>query len=600
MKSIVNKNKRMQSIKSKNTKIELKLRKKLRQLRIFFYKNKKIFGVCPDILLPQYKIAIFCDGEFWHGKNINNLIFHKNETFWKEKLKRNIERDLKTDITLRDNGWESLRFWENDINKNIDLCIKQIFETINRRPFKMKPNGTYGFALQNRICEIYNLDINETAKEQFVSSINIDDTSINFSKIVKTIFDSIADEPIELLTYTTKNTPHNFLLKSRRTLSIRTCKTSDKVAPRILGQAGYLILNSYFQDIYQDEIVNQNQIKELMYTKIDKVLPYFINALFMSDITVIINFAEPSNPLIFYANEVGNFQFNRSDFQFTRSLEDWNESITLKFKNISIAEIQVHRNRTFKFRFIVNKIGQWFNKVKLTNETMGMSAEAAICDIFNLEKPESFNARTSITLIEEMKPYIKSAFQNIPKPIKHTGSMQGTRGEQSKCSYDFLLTDDKTLSLKTNTGNMVCPPEVGQPGLKTLKYYFDKYLDTVLIYNSDGSIDYNRSFKLMVYEYIDKLLPIYIDHLFDSDFLLWIRKTDDSYITKIVKKEDVGKFEWNKENFSFTKENIADWNESNTLKYDGISIGEFQVHNNRQCYKFRFNFNNLIKILKLN
>ena len=44
---------------------------------------------------------------------------------------------------------------------------------------------------------------------------------------------------------------------------------------------------------------------------------------------------------------------------------------------------------------------------------------------------------------------------------------------------------------------------------------------------------------------------------------------------------------------------LEDWNESNTVKYNNISIGEFQVHNNRQCYKFRFNFKNLIKILNL-
>ena len=57
-------------------------------------------------------------------------------------------------------------------------------------------------------------------------------------------------------------------------------------------------------------------------------------------------------------------------------------------------------------------------------------------------------------------------------------------------------------------------------------------------------------------------------------------------------------FQWEKENISFTKENIEDWNESNTVKYNNLSIGEFQVHKNRNCYKFRFNLTNLVKIME--
>lgn len=596
MKCDLIKNKRMQSIKSQNTKIELKLRQKLHQLNIFFYKNKKIYNFRPDILLPQYKIAIFCDGNFWHGQNFSKLKFYKNESFWKEKIKRNIERDLETDICLRDNGWESLRFWESDINNNITLCIKRILETIKRRGFIMKQNGLYGFALQNRICNIYNLEINQTAQKQFLKASLIDDNIIDFSTISKNLFQAINDFPIKLLTYSNRNIPHNFLLKSNRTLKIFT---SDKIAPNILGQAGYSILNLYFKEIYGQEIKTQNQIKDLVYTKINKILPHFINTLFISDITVLVDLNNTSNIEIFYADEVGNFQFNHSDFKFSRSLKDWNESITLRYNDISIAEIQVHTNRTFKFRFIKKNIGKWFNKVKLSNETLGMSAEAAICEIFNLIQPESFRTRTSLALIRDMKPYLKKIFHNIPKPIMHTGSMQGPRGNKSKCSYDFLLENNKTLSLKTNTGNMVCPPEVGQPGTQTLKLYFNQYLTNTISYDTNGCIDYNISFKIMVYKYIDKLLPIYLAHLFDSDFLLWIRKTDQTYITKIIPKENINNFIWKKEKISFTKNKLEDWNESNTVKYDNISIGEFQVHNNRQCYKFRFNFKNLIKILNL-
>ena len=58
-------------------------------------------------------------------------------------------------------------------------------------------------------------------------------------------------------------------------------------------------------------------------------------------------------------------------------------------------------------------------------------------------------------------------------------------------------------------------------------------------------------------------------------------------------------FEWKREKFSFTKETIDKWNESNTVKYDGKTIGEFQVHNNRVCFKFRFQMQNLIDLLNI-
>ena len=64
-----------------------------------------------------------------------------------------------------------------------------------------------------------------------------------------------------------------------------------------------------------------------------------------------------------------------------------------------------------------------------------------------------------------------------------------------------------------------------------------------------------------------------------------------------ISKESIKEFCWKKEKFSFTRPTLEEWNESNTVKYDGLSIGEFQVHSNRNCYKFRFNLSNLLKLL---
>ena len=81
---------------------------------------------------------------------------------------------------------------------------------------------------------------------------------------------------------------------------------------------------------------------------------------------------------------------------------------------------------------------------------------------------------------------------------------QGIRKAESKCPYDFLLEGNLTLSLKTNTGNMVCPPEVGQPSSNTCYLYFKDLCDS----NEINEI----SFKEMVYKNIDKMLNIYTTH----------------------------------------------------------------------------------------
>ena len=73
--------------------------------------------------------------------------------------------------------------------------------------------------------------------------------------------------------------------------------------------------------------------------------------------------------------------------------------------------------------------------------------------------------------------------------------------------------------------------------------------------------------------------------------------TGQPYGYDIVKKEFGKDFKWEKELFSFSQPNISTWNESNSVSYNGISLGEFQVHNNRNCFKFRFNFENLFVIL---
>ena len=87
----------------------------------------------------------------------------------------------------------------------------------------------------------------------------------------------------------------------------------------------------------------------------------------------------------------------------------------------------------------------------------------------------------------------------------------------------------------------------------------------------------------------------YIKYLFDCDYLLWIHIYKEEFEYKILRYENDIKFD--KDKFTFTR-NIYNWNESNTVKYEGVTIGEFQIHKNRNCFKFRFDINNLINILE--
>ncbi|WP_304343267.1 very short patch repair endonuclease [Chryseobacterium koreense] len=114
--------KSMQANKSKGTKIEVLLGKALFAKGLRYRKNnRKVYGT-PDFSMTKYKIAIFADGDFWHGKDweTRRKKLGENAAFWFEKMERNIERDFKVNQKLREEGWAVLRFWESDIKKNID------------------------------------------------------------------------------------------------------------------------------------------------------------------------------------------------------------------------------------------------------------------------------------------------------------------------------------------------------------------------------------------------------------------------------------------------------------------------------------------------
>ena len=126
--------KNMSRIRSKDTSIEVKLRKELWHKGYRYRKNYKKLPGSPDIALTKHKIAIFCDSEFFHGKDWEVLKARlekgSNPEYWIKKIERNRDRDVENDKKLLFLGWTVIHFWGKDILRNTDECIRVIEETI--------------------------------------------------------------------------------------------------------------------------------------------------------------------------------------------------------------------------------------------------------------------------------------------------------------------------------------------------------------------------------------------------------------------------------------------------------------------------------------
>lgn len=125
----------MQAIKGKDTSIEIKLRKALWDAGIRYRKNyTKLIGK-PDIVITKYKIAVFCDSDFWHGRDweINKYKIKSNHDYWIPKIESNIARDNHVNQILQKEGWTVLRIWEKEIQKDLPKCIDLIFKSMQER-----------------------------------------------------------------------------------------------------------------------------------------------------------------------------------------------------------------------------------------------------------------------------------------------------------------------------------------------------------------------------------------------------------------------------------------------------------------------------------
>lgn len=132
--------KNMQAIKSRDTSIELRLRKALWENGVRYRKNyNKLIGK-PDIAITKYKIAVFCDSDYWHGYEweSRNQKIKSNRDYWVPKIERNMARDKEVTEALQRDGWLVIRFWEWQIKKQLNACIESVLQAVEARKQALK------------------------------------------------------------------------------------------------------------------------------------------------------------------------------------------------------------------------------------------------------------------------------------------------------------------------------------------------------------------------------------------------------------------------------------------------------------------------------
>lgn len=134
----------MRNVRSQDTSAEIVLRKTLWHRGYRYRKNVSNLPGKPDITMSRYRLAIFVDGEFWHGKSYDGgdyasrkyhslkeqLNHSNNSDFWKRKIERNMQRDLEVEAELNGLGWTVIRFWSRDVLRDPDLCADVVDETV--------------------------------------------------------------------------------------------------------------------------------------------------------------------------------------------------------------------------------------------------------------------------------------------------------------------------------------------------------------------------------------------------------------------------------------------------------------------------------------
>ena len=130
----------MSRIRGKDTSIEKMLSRALWHRGLRFRKNSPSIYGHPDISIKKYRIAIFCDGDFWHGWNWEERkdSIKSNRDYWIPKIERNMQKDIEVNHALTAMGYTVIRVWEHEIRKNPDAAADMIIRTIDEAKARMR------------------------------------------------------------------------------------------------------------------------------------------------------------------------------------------------------------------------------------------------------------------------------------------------------------------------------------------------------------------------------------------------------------------------------------------------------------------------------
>lgn len=125
----------MSKIRGRDTKPEILLRKELYRRGLRYRVNYKKLPGKPDISNKSLRLAIFIDGEFWHGHNWDEKkdSIKSNRGFWIPKIERNMQRDREVNKKLKEMGFTVLRFWEKEVKKNLDECADAVMSAVKKK-----------------------------------------------------------------------------------------------------------------------------------------------------------------------------------------------------------------------------------------------------------------------------------------------------------------------------------------------------------------------------------------------------------------------------------------------------------------------------------
>lgn len=133
------------SSKKTDTRCELLLRRALWTAGFRYRKNVASLPGRPDIVFPGAKVAVFSDGDFWHGKDWEarrqKLKEGANSDYWVAQIQRNIDRDRANTERLREMGWTVLRVWESEIQQDLPAIVRRVAHLLLERGYPM-PEGS--------------------------------------------------------------------------------------------------------------------------------------------------------------------------------------------------------------------------------------------------------------------------------------------------------------------------------------------------------------------------------------------------------------------------------------------------------------------------